>query len=56
MNAKRTEPSRRLFDPSKETQHAWTSSAATDLKARFEQIRRAMQKAPSVALVRKAAK
>jgi hypothetical protein len=56
MSAKVTLPSRLLFDPKKESQHQWTSSVNTDIRARFEAMRRAARiqsQSPNVALIRR---
>lgn len=53
MNAKRIEPTRSLLQGM-----PYTPAASTDLKAKFEAIRRArlQQQAPNVAQIRKAQK
>jgi hypothetical protein len=49
---KKTLPTRSLFDPDRETQLPWTSGLNTDLKAKFEAIRRQMRQTKTVQLVR----
>lgn len=58
MSAKVTYPTKSLFDPKKESQHQWTSSVSTDIRARFERMRRERIQAQSqnVAPIRKAQK
>ena len=58
MNAKRTEPSRRLCDPNPDTRLEWTHSFNTDIRHLFTAIKRQrlQQQAPNVAQIRKAQK
>lgn len=54
--SKRTEPSRSLFDPNKETQHQWTNSASTDLRAKFQALKVEARLSANVAPIRRKAK
>jgi hypothetical protein len=53
MNAKQTLPSRRLNDPNKETQHIYTHSTKTDIRALFRALQVEARQSANVAQIRR---